>query len=145
MDVKITEGLRNALGGEDEAAKLISDFARWKSGDEYGEYLFGKDGAYTTPEVDGAKNVLRHVHLVPIADAEQLQRWDKAWKHRSRKTSDRALVYVDGGRYGHLLIYILAEPNAHDVPQMRTPEHRELMEAFVAIAEKFLANGQVMG
>jgi hypothetical protein len=143
MEVKITTMLRDALDGEGGADILIKDFKDWKSGDEYGSYVFGKDGAYTMPVVDGEKNVLRHVHLVPITDRVKLSRWNQAWRRRSRKVSDRALVYINGGKGKYLLIYILDESGAHDIAKMKTAEHKELMEAFAAIAEAFLDNGDV--
>lgn len=143
MEVKITTMLRDALDEEGGADILIEDFIDWKSGDEYGSYVFGKDGAYAAPTVDGEKNVLRHVHLVPITDRVKLRQWNRAWRRRSRKVSDRALVYVDGGKGKYLLIYILDEPGAHDIAKMKTAKHKELMGAFAAIAEAFLYNGEV--
>ena len=71
---------------------LVESFQNWKSGGEYGHYLFGKDAAYAAPSVDGTPYLLRHVHLAPLSDQEQLKRWNGAWLRRSRKTSDRVLV-----------------------------------------------------
>ena len=72
-------------------------------------------------------NVLRHAHSVPLADPPALRRWNLQWRHRSRKVSDRALVYASDPTHGHLLIYILKEPDAHMVPRMATDDHRVLM------------------
>jgi mRNA interferase YafO len=94
--------------------------------------------------VDGNKYLLRHVHLVPLADEGQLELWDKAWKRRSRKTSDRALVYVSDGKGNHLLIFILDEPDAHAIASMKTPEHRDIMEGFAEVAAAFLESGDVI-
>lgn len=145
MQVKITKLLYEALlaaGGN--AEMFIEDFIKWKSGDEYGSYIFGKDSAYTTPTVDGQTNVLRHVHLVPLTDQNQLEKWNKAWKHGSRKTSDRALVYVDDGKGSFLLIYILDEPDAHNIAKMNTSNYKALMEGFADVAAEFLDNGNVL-
>lgn len=74
---------------------LIEAFQTWKSGGEYGHYLFGKYAAYAAASVDGTPYLLRHVHLAPLSDQEQLKRWNGAWLRRSRKTSDKVLVYVE--------------------------------------------------
>jgi hypothetical protein len=146
MSVKITAALRQNLEDQGLSAdKLMADFADWKAGDEYGHFFFGKDGAYATPTVDGEKNVLMHVHLVPIADMEQLIQWKKKFKFRSRKTSDRVLVYVSDERKGHLLIYILDEPDAHEIARMKTKEHKEIMDGFAEVAAEFLDTGNVLG
>lgn len=124
---------------------FAAEFDHWKSiGDEYSSYLFGKDGAYSRPVVNGQPNTLRHVHLVPLADPVALQRWDKAFQRGSRKTSDRALVYVSDSYYGNLLLFILDEPTAHEVSLMKTTEHRQLMHQFAAVADKFIHAGEVL-
>lgn len=111
---------------------------------EYDEYLFGKDGAYQLPTVNGRRNVLRHVHLVPLKSPEQLKQWDKSWHFRRRKSSDRALVYVDNGRGDYLLIHILNDPGAHETASMRTLQHRQLMEQLAKVADMFIHSGQVL-
>ncbi|KQV51333.1 type II toxin-antitoxin system YafO family toxin [Duganella sp. Root336D2] len=145
MSVKITTVLRQSLEAQGlDADKLLVDFAEWKAGDEYDHFFFGKDAPYTTPVVDNEKNVLMHVHLVPLKDYDQLANWKKKFRHRSRKTSDRVLVYVSDKRKGHLLIYILDEPDAHEIARMKTAEHRELMEGFAVVASEFLDTGEVL-
>ncbi|MGJ7558373.1 type II toxin-antitoxin system YafO family toxin [Variovorax sp. RB3P1] len=133
--------------GEDPH-NFAGEFDRWKalgSAGEYASYLFGKDGAYVAPPVNGVPNVLRHVHLVPLADPPALRRWNLQWRHRSRKVSDRALVYASDPTHGHLLIYILKEPDAHMVPRMATDDHRVLMLKLARIAEAFVLRGAVIG
>lgn len=122
---------------------FIKQFADWKALGPAGEdnvYVFGKDSEYARPTVNN-KRVLRHVHLVPIQDAVALQKWNFGWNNYKRRVSDIALVYVDGGMYGFLLITILAEPDAHDISKMATPEHRELMINFADTAEQFIFKG----
>lgn len=88
--------------------------------------------------------MLRHVHLAPQADVAQLRRWKHAHRKGSRKTSDRALVYVSDPYSGHLLIYILDEPNAHAVADMATAPHRAAMLQYAKIADHFLQTGLVL-
>lgn len=107
-------------------------------------YEFGKDVPYERPHVNARKNVLRHVHLVPILDIENKIAWDKAWVRESRRTSNRALVYVDNGPEKFLLIAILPEPMAHTVSKMQTPQGRMLMTRFAEIAESFIYAGRVI-
>ncbi len=129
--------------GEDIA--LFADlFDAWKSTGAAGEFesgIFGKDGAYASPSVGGQRYLLRHVHLVPLSDPGALAAWERDWKTRSRKTSDRVLVYVSDDVHGHLLLFILEEPGAHAVALMKTPEHRELMENMAAVADAFCQAG----
>lgn len=147
MQVFLTAQLREELmtAGADPD-QFVADFSEWKSGDEYGSYIFGKDGAYTTPTVDGRKYMLRHVHLIPQTDRRNLMAWTEKFRRRARKTSNRVLVYIeDRNPFSRrfLLIYILDEPDAHEIAQMKTPEHKQLMEAFAAIASDFFQTGSV--
>ncbi len=147
--LRLTRVLAAALDAESGTAQrlLIDSFQNWKCGDEYGHYLFGKDSAYAEPSVDGNPYLLRHVHLAPLSDQYQLNRWNSAWQRRSRKTSDRVLVYVEriaANRTSYLLIYILPEPEAHAIAAMKTQEHRELMEGFANVAAAFLDSGEVI-
>lgn len=149
MATFVTHALRQLLQSQGSSPdNLAAEFQNWKSLGQEGEYsslLFGKDGAYSSPTVNGLPNVLRHVHLAPLANAVALERWEKAFRRRSRKTSDRALVYVSDGYYGHLLLYILDEPDAHAVARMATDENRKLMHAFATIAERFIHTGEIVG
>lgn len=111
---------------------------------EYESYLFGKDGAYVNPGVDGVQRVLRHVHLVPLKDPHALRKWDKGWRRRARKCSDRHLVYVSDPRHGHLLMWILDEPGSHDIALMKSEDDRQLMRQFAAVAAHFIQTGKVL-
>ena len=147
--VRLTRVLAGELDAEsgDAHRLLLESFQTWKRGDEYGHYLFGKDSAYAEPSVDGNRYLLRHVHLAPLSSQEQLKRWNSAWQRRSRKTSDRVLVYVEriaANRTSYLLIYILPEPEAHVIAAMKTQEHRELMGGFANVAAAFLNSGDVI-
>jgi hypothetical protein len=145
MSVKITKALESSLLADELDPNLLTqDFALWKAGDEYGSYLFGKDSAYVKPTVDGRQYALRHVHLVPLSSEEQIAQWDKVWKRRGRKTSDRALVYVSNDKGDHLLIYILDEPDAHAIAAMRTQQHRDIMLGFAEVAAAFLETGEIL-
>lgn len=126
---------------------LVRLFAQWKSLGAQGEdavYEFGKDVPYARPLVNSKKNVLRHVHLVPILDAQNKIAWDKAWVRESRRTSNRALVYVDDGPEKFLLIAILPEPMAHAVSRMLTQQDKAVMTRFSEIAESFIYTGEVI-
>lgn len=148
MATSFTAVLRDqfiALG--EDPANFAAEFDRWKSSGERGEYdspLFGKDGAYSSPPVNGQPNLLRHVHLVPLSDSAQLKVWHVKWRQRARKTSDRALVYASDARHGHLLLFILVEPHAHAIAQMRTPEHRATMQGLAAVAGRFIHDGTII-
>lgn len=152
MATRVTHALAaqlRALGNS--AENFAAEFNNWKAGGErteYGSYLFGKDGAYTRPKVNGQNDVLRHVHLVPLNDPnpETLNIWNRNWQLKRRKTSKRALVYVSDAQYGHLLLFILGDdPDAHDIAKMATEQHRQLMLRFAAVADRFIHTGEVLG
>jgi hypothetical protein len=149
MRVRITEALRTALANIGQnSAQLVRDFGDWKSLGPAGEYsseIFGKDGAYRAPSVGGVVYKLRHVHLIPLLDRPKRRRWLEKFRVRGRKTSNRVLVYAEDGRGNYLLIFILNEPSAHDIAEMRTARDRETMKGFAAVAEAFLHDGTVLG
>jgi len=127
---------------------FAAEFDAWKawgSTGEYQSYTFGKDGGYAAPAVGGVRYLLRHVHLVPLEDTTALRLWDIHWRRRSRKTSDRVLVYVSDHHYGHLLIFILEEPIAHEIAQMKTGDHKTTMRGLAKVAEQFIHDGTVIG
>ncbi|MCX8518124.1 MAG: type II toxin-antitoxin system YafO family toxin [Rhodoferax sp.] len=144
MAVQATQLLQNQFDqNPDDCSELLSAFKEWKAKGEYSSYLFGKDSAYIAPKVDGIPYALRHVHLAPIAQTDKLKKWNKAWKNKGRKTSDRVLVYVSNASEA-LLIYVLPEPDAHEIARMETPEDKHLMQSFAAIAAAFLDRGEVI-
>lgn len=148
MATSFTQALRKQFVriGEDPA-NFAAEFDRWKVSFPSGEFshpLFGKDGAYTN-RLGAEVDMLRHVHLIPLQDPAALAKWEVNHLRRSRKTSDRVLVYASDERHGHLLIYILEEPTAHAVAQMKTPQHRELMLKLAKIASRFVEDGVVIG
>lgn len=126
---------------------LVAEFDKWKAGGSATEYtspLFGKDSAYIEPTVDGKKYTLRHVHLVPVSNLEKLAVWKRRHALKSRKTSDRALIYADDGKGDYLLIYILEEPDGHDIPKMKTKADQETMEGFAEVAAAFIEDGKII-
>ena len=145
MYVTMTQELRASLARDGlDGDELIERFTKWKSGDEYGSYYFGKDSAYVRPHVDGKPYQLRHVHTVPLQDQDALRRWKTVYRRRGRKTSDRVLVYTADGKDGFLLIYVLEEPTAHEIANMKTVEDTEIMEGFAEVAAAFIDNGDVI-
>jgi Toxin YafO, type II toxin-antitoxin system len=146
MRISITQALQNYFSKSYlDQALFVHKFSAWKTGGEYDSFLFGKDSAYVRPEVDGRQYMLRHVHLVPLADGTQLDSWNRVWVKRGRKTSDRALIYVDDDNGGYLLITILDEPDAHEIARMKTARDREIMEGFAHVAAAFMEDGTVLG
>ncbi len=147
MLVQATRALQSQFANSDEFAEFSQAFAQWKSqgaAGEYHSYLFGKDSAYVAPKVDGVAYSLRHVHLVPVTEISALTQWNKAWKNKSRKTSDRVLVYVDNGRGAMLLIFILPEPDAHAVARMQTVQDKAIMLGFAEVAAAFIDTGDIL-
>jgi len=146
--VNATKILEQSLSASGQSlVELIDLFTQWKSLGPQGEddfYEFGKDVPYETPHVNGKKNVLRHVHLTPVIEFEKLTKWNSAWEHRSRRVSNKAMVYVDDGPNRFLLIAVLPEPYAHDICKMKTPEHKILMNEFADIADAFIYSNQII-
>jgi hypothetical protein len=163
MAVRITEALKGQLDALTEALqaerpdlakikgweRLVSDFAEWKALGDQGindSFAFGKDGPYLAPKLEGNKR-LQHVHLPPMSDHDDLVRWNKAYYWRKKnprpKVSDRVLVYCQDGD-DYLLIYILGEPDAHDIAKMTTPEDEATMRGFARVAEAFIQSRDVI-
>lgn len=147
MTVAISRALHAQLidsGIEPEA--FAKEFSLWKSNwpeREFTHRLFGKDGAYAAPSVDGERYRLRHVHIVPFKDPSSRRKWYSVFRRHGRKTSDRHLVYVadDRGNYG--LIYILDEPDAHRIARMQTSDEKRVMNGFAVVAGNFLCDGSL--
>lgn len=148
MATRCTEQLREQLlKTSSDVVAFAAEFDAWKAlGEkgEYGSFLFGKDGSYARPKVDDKPYLLRHVHLAPIKDVERLTLWQKLWRLRTRKTSNRVLVYASDSKGNHLLIFILEEPSAHAIAEMKSSEDRAVMERFAEIAAAFLHDGTIL-
>ena len=149
MVTRCTRALHNQLAAIGEDSDGWTDFfGDWKargSAGEYDNYFFGKDGAYVGIKMDAPHGKLMHVHLVPILDPVAFARWERDWARRSRKTSDRALIYADDGHGNYLLIYVLDEPTAHAIASMATQQDKETMQAFAAVASAFVFDGSIIG
>lgn len=121
----------------DELAEFFGD---WKSSpqNEYESPLFGKDGYYAGFNVHG-QMVLRHVHLPP-PDGPARERWLRNYKHRSRKTSNRCLIYATSSNgMDHLLLYVVDDPpGAHQIIA-----HAEFMQKLAQKAYDFIMDGIV--
>lgn len=129
--------------------RLIQDFTDWKASGEAGKhdsFYFGKDGPYVAPKLDTGKE-LRHVHLPPMSDREDLERWNKAYysrhKHARPKVSNRVLVYCQDGE-DYLLIFVLAEPDAHEIAKMNTADDRATMLGFARVANAFIQKREII-
>ena len=146
MKTQCTAAICKQLGRLGESPEAFAaEFEKWRNDGEYSSYFFGKDGLYIAPTLSDGSMGLRHVHLVPLANAQQLRRWNVQWLRRGRKTSDRVLVYAQDPTHGYLLIYILNEPEAHEVAKMLTPDSALLMGKLIKIAETFIYTGQIIG
>jgi mRNA interferase YafO len=148
MVTRCTDALREQLLnlGEDPIA-WIDFFQEWKDkgpAGEYNNYFFGKDGAYHSPKLSAPSGKLMHVHLVPILDTEALVAWNRDWKRRTRKVSNRVLVYADTRKGDYLLIFVLNEPDAHAIANMATTEDAQTMAFFAEVAEAFIFDGSVI-
>jgi mRNA interferase YafO len=148
IDVKITKIIETVFSNAGiDLEEFRNLFAEWKNLGPQGEddvYEFGKDVPYERPHVNGEKNVLMHVHLVPIVNVKQKEKWDKSWIRGSRRTSNRSLVYVNDGSKKFLLIDIIPEPDGHEIPKMLTQQHKEIMEFYAEIADKFIYSGKII-
>ncbi|NRR28727.1 type II toxin-antitoxin system YafO family toxin [Oxalobacteraceae bacterium] len=143
MTTYITQVFRRRFEANHRDADMFIDcFSEWKAGEPLDNLLFGKDVPYRTPTVGGKHFSLRHVHLIPQANAQEAAEWRDAYNLGRQKTSDRALVYVSDDKGNHLLLGILEEPEAHEIARMKTPEHESLMRTYATIAEEFLQTGK---
>jgi hypothetical protein len=134
----------------DKLQTFISKFEQYKSSDEFGSYVFGKDGKYTPPF-----ELLNHVHIIPVfMDDPQykqklkepeikktMDKWNKDWDNKSRKTSNRVLIYAKSGNE-YLLIFILE--NAHETINSTEEKHKQFFLWCNTIAEKFIDFGEII-
>ncbi|MGQ3085334.1 MAG: type II toxin-antitoxin system YafO family toxin [Hydrogenophaga sp.] len=145
MSTQCTASLRSQFDEFGESVDpFIQAFSAWKASDEYGSYLFGKDGEYASAVLKISSGKLKHVHLVPVVDTDALVAWERDHERRSRKTSDRALVYAEDTQGNFLLLFILDEPEAHEIARMATEEHRTLMRQLAAVAEEWAFSGEIL-
>ena len=80
--------------------------------------------------------------MVPLNDELALLRWNTAWERGSgRRTSDRYVLYADGGtREGLLMIWIIDDPGAHD---LWLPANKEYLSTLEDVAEQFCVFGRM--
>jgi len=136
--VQVTNELSNQLlnrtssaGVSDplEPQLLIEVFREWKSGDEDGSYFFSRDSR----PING--KYLHHAHMIPANMQDELAKWDNNWRRHRKRTSDRYILYADGGvSYGFLLIALIDDPGAH---KLWNPERRGEVEILEKVAENF--------
>jgi hypothetical protein len=147
LKVRATQLLRDSLAaGGWNPDVLVQEFREWKAdgaAGEYGSYYFGKDAPYDPPRRNG-KPVLWHVHMPPETDSEATAKWTVAWRRRTRKTSDAALIYAYDPLHGYLLLYFAVEPTAHALIAMRDADSRDLMNLLADIAEAFIHDGSIV-
>lgn len=141
----LCQQLRDLGDSPDEWADYFQEWKNRGPSGEYTDYFFGKDSAYHSPKIASPDGKLMHVHLVPILDEDALKKWDKDWGRRTRKRSNRALVYADSGSGDYLLIFVLNEPDAHAIAEMQTQEHAETMEFFAKVADAFIFDRSIVG
>lgn len=127
------------------ATQFATLFQAWQVAGEYSSPYFGKDGAYYGVKIDNRDYLLRHVHLEPKQNTVQKAAWWKAWGRRARKKSDTALVYTKDSRGRFLLIWILAEPDAHDYINRTEAKHIQAVNQYAKVAAAFLADGSIIG
>ena len=129
-----------------DVADYADYFSKWKAtcpAGEFSDYYFGKDGEYDRPKRAG-KRVLRHVHLPPESDPDDIAQWELEFGRQSRKTSDTSLIYTHDQTNGYLLIMIVKEPDGHTLVDMSTPESVALMEHLADVAERFIVFDEVL-
>lgn len=146
----MTVYLTNQLAGQLRSVGIEPhDFAEWfklwkDARDELDSAMFGRDGGYVAPTVQGEKYRLRHVHLVPLLDRGAHDRWYRNYAAGRSRTSDRVLVYVRAANGDYLLISILDEPEAHEIARMQTTLDKGIMRGFATVAEEFLTDGAII-
>lgn len=118
---------------------LVSAFKWWKYSEsrEYESIFFGKDAALVKPKIDGRDYVLRHCHLIPLNDGNQLKVWYRNHRWKARKTSDRVLIYVQAGE-NFYLIDIVDDPGGHEIMRMTTKDGKSFMGQCAQEAHAFL-------
>lgn len=138
MRVFVSQDFENYSSPEARVA-IVSAFKWWKAEDkrEFASPFFGKDSALIKPKVGGREYCLRHCHLAPLNDEAAKQKWARAHRHGSRKTSDRVLIYVQSGN-DFFIIDIVDDPGAHEAMRMTDKQGRSFMHTCALQADAFL-------
>lgn len=142
MRVYVSKAFRRYASKEVQEALVVA-FKWWKSSEsrEFESELFGKDSAFIKPKIDGKDYVLRHCHLIPLNDSKKLKIWYRDHRFRSRKVSDRILIYVQSGDCFYL-IDIVDDPGGHEIMRMTTKDGKSFMGQCAQEAHAFL-NGAI--
>lgn len=124
---------------------LVKAFTWWKQDPsrEFESPFFGKDSALIRPSVGGCTYMLRHCHVVPLHNAAEKRRWAIEHKRRSRKTSDRVLIYVEH-RDQYLLIDVIDDPGAHEIMRMVDQQGKSFMQKCAEEAHAFIYGHQTL-
>lgn len=137
--IYVSNELKAALSAV-ELADLIGEFRWWKTdaaAREYESPVFGKDSKLLRPTVDGAAYVISHCHLIPKNSTSDYLRWQRDFRRRARKTSDRVLFYIeDAGKF--FLVDIVDDPGAHEIMRMTDATGRAFMNKCAQQAKVFL-------
>lgn len=160
MNTQWTSALRGQFArlpefGEAGADAAVEAFAKafdeWKSAQpasEYLSYVFGLDVPYVRPPANQVnEGGFWHVHLVPLQSGEELAQWNKDFSRKTRKTSNRALVYATKTvalQQKFLLIYIL-QKDAHEIARMESDAHKVLMTKLAKIANIWTTKDLIRG
>lgn len=135
----VSDELKSALPAA-ELADLADEFRWWKADParEYDSPWFGKDSKLLRPTVDGVAYVISHCHLIPKNSTEDRVRWQREFRRRSRKTSDRVLFYIeDAGKF--FLVDIVDDPGAHEIMRMTDRNGKAFMQKCADQAKTFLS------
>lgn len=145
--VVITQVLNAALSADGyDVADYLVQFRDWKTDWNRREYIFwffGKDGGNKFP-LRNKKEVLRHVHLPPQISAKSRKIWNMKFDQSGTKTSNTALFYAGSAKLNrYLLLYVVAEPDGHNVQDMNTAEDSTLMNLLADQAAEYLDTGRI--
>jgi Toxin YafO, type II toxin-antitoxin system len=72
---------------------------------------------------------------------DDLARWNHNWRYHRKRTSDRYILYANGGiSHGFLLIAIINDPGAH---ALWNEQNRAVLALMEGIAEQFCIFGRL--
>lgn len=136
LAIQITEQLRQQLITSGLSPQLlVQRFRDWKLGHPDHSYFFARES------LPAKGYYLCHAHMVPINTPHELTLWNLHWRLHRRRTSDRYVLYAQGGQaHGILLIAIINDPGAHD---LWAASSKEKLAVFEHIAEQFCIFGQL--